>query len=51
MFSKSVKSHDHKAPKKMRRSKDRRVFSDTASKTDSINAGTTRRPMRGGIRL
>lgn len=52
MFSKSVKSSDHRRPKRIKnKSRDRRIFSNSADRTDKINANNSARPMRGGIRL
>lgn len=31
--------------------KDKRIFSETADRTHSVNSNNTARPMRGGIRL
>lgn len=50
MRSKSVKHSDHKKPRSIKSARtDKRVFSNTADRTDGINTGS--RVMRGGIRL
>jgi len=49
MFSKSVTRPELKSPRRMKKSKDRRVFSKTTGK-NPLNTMSSR-PMRGGIRL
>lgn len=46
-----VTKTDHKRGRKMHRSKDRRVFSNTAHLMERINVAGGAQVMRGGIRL
>lgn len=49
-MSRSVKYNEHRKPARAKRSQ-KRVFSQTADRTDKINSNRSGRPMRGGIRL
>lgn len=50
MYSKQVTHTDRRAPRRVKKSKDRRIFSKTADMTHKMNLNSGR-PMRGGIRL
>jgi len=50
MFTKPVYKQDRRAPRRMKRSYDRKRFSRTADRSNIMNKQTGR-PMRGGIRL
>lgn len=51
MYGKHVAKSDHRRPKRMARSKDRRVFAKTATRTEQLNTAHGSTVHRGGVRL